>query len=73
VQVVGYTDRAGSSGYNLRLSKRRADTVRAALVKDGVAAAAIADAGRGEDSPAVPTPDGVRNPQNRRVTITLTP
>jgi hypothetical protein len=73
VQVVGYTDRAGSSAYNIRLSKRRADVVRAALVKDGVAAAAIADMGRGEDSPAVPTADGVRNPQNRRVTITLTP
>ena len=48
---------------------RRADTVRAALVRDGVPDNVIAEAWRGKENPAVPTPDGVRDRRNRRVEI----
>jgi len=71
IAVTGYTDLAGTQRYNLALSKRRADTVRAALVRQGVPDSAIAEAWRGKENPAVPTPDGVREPRNRRVEIVL--
>ena len=69
IAVTGYTDLAGTQRYNLGLSKRRADTVHAALVRDGVPDGVIAEAWRGKENPAVPTPDGVREPRNRRVEI----
>jgi outer membrane protein OmpA-like peptidoglycan-associated protein len=71
VAIAGYTDLAGTAQYNLALSKRRADTVRTALVRDGVPAAAIAESWHGKESPRVPTADGVREPQNRRVEINM--
>jgi OOP family OmpA-OmpF porin len=69
IAVTGYTDLAGTQRYNLGLSKRRADTVRAGLVRQGVPDGVIAEAWRGKENPAVPTPDGVREPRNRRVEI----
>ena len=71
IAVTGYTDLAGTQQYNLGLSKRRADTVRGALVRAGVPDGVIAEAWRGKQNPAVPTPDGVREPRNRRVEIML--
>ena len=69
IAVTGYTDLAGTQKYNLGLSKRRADTVRGALVRQGVPDGVIAEAWRGKENPAVPTADGVREPRNRRVEI----
>ena len=71
IRVVGHTDRAGSLSYNKALSMRRAGTVKDALIVEGVMGSAIAIAGRGEDEPIVPTADGAREPQNRRVKITF--
>ena len=71
VKVDGYTDLAGTQAYNLNLSHKRADTVRAALVKGGIPASAIVEAWHGKDNPAVPTADGVREARNRRATILL--
>ncbi|HYC13559.1 MAG TPA: OmpA family protein, partial [Stellaceae bacterium] len=71
LMVTGYTDLAGSQQYNLDLSKRRAETVRAALIRDGVAGEAITVAWRGKENPRVPTADGVREPRNRRVEIVM--
>ena len=71
VAIAGYTDLAGTQQYNLALSRRRADTVKAALVRDGVPAAAIDEKWFGKQNPRVPTADGVREPQNRRVEITM--
>jgi outer membrane protein OmpA-like peptidoglycan-associated protein len=71
IALAGYTDLAGTQPYNLALSHHRADTVKAALVKDGVPAAAIGENWYGKENPRVPTADGVREPQNRRVEITM--
>ena len=69
IQVTGYTDRSGSPGYNQRLSERRANNVAKALAAQGVPREQMAVSGRGENDNRVPTADGVREPQNRRVEI----
>jgi OOP family OmpA-OmpF porin len=69
LQVTGYTDTSGSPGYNQRLSERRANAVATALQRLGVPRSDMVVAGRGENDLRVPTPPGVREPQNRRVEI----
>jgi outer membrane protein OmpA-like peptidoglycan-associated protein/opacity protein-like surface antigen len=69
IEVNGYTDTSGTPQYNLRLSVRRAESVRAELIRDGVPANAIDIHGYGETHLLVPTGPGVREPQNRRVEI----
>ncbi len=69
IQVTGYTDLTGSPGYNQRLSERRAGAVAAVLERLGVPRNEMLVAGRGMNDPRVPTPLGVREPQNRRVEI----
>jgi outer membrane protein OmpA-like peptidoglycan-associated protein len=71
LEVNGYTDLSGTPAYNQKLSVRRARTVQAELIKDGVAANEIEIHGYGESNPLVPTAPGVREPQNRRVEIIL--
>ncbi len=69
IQVTGYTDASGSAGYNQRLSERRANNVANALARFGVPRQAMVVSGRGKNDQRVPTADGVREPQNRRVEI----
>jgi outer membrane protein OmpA-like peptidoglycan-associated protein len=69
IDVTGYTDTVGSEEYNMRLSRRRALTVQAELVKQGTPASEIAIFAKGKHDLLVPTGDGVREPQNRRVQI----
>jgi OmpA-OmpF porin, OOP family len=69
LQVTGYTDRSGSAAYNQRLSERRANNVAKALVHFGVPRNQMAVSGRGENDNRVPTANGVREPQNRRVEV----
>jgi outer membrane protein OmpA-like peptidoglycan-associated protein len=69
LQVTGYTDTSGSRGYNLRLSQRRANNVANALAGLGVPRNEMDVSGHGENDLRVPTPPGVREPQNRRVEI----
>jgi OOP family OmpA-OmpF porin len=71
VSLVGHADRAGASTYNQRLSERRAQSVRAYLEALGISSSLIAATGLGEDDPRLPTPDGVREQENRRVEIRL--
>ena len=71
IRVVGHADRAGSIAYNKALSVRRAKSVEKALIAEGIDAAAIAISGRGESEPMVPTADGAREAQNRRVHISF--
>jgi outer membrane protein OmpA-like peptidoglycan-associated protein len=71
IEVNGYTDTSGTPQYNQGLSIRRAQSVAAELVKDGVPQGAIAIQGFGETHLLVPTGNGVREPQNRRVEIII--
>ena len=71
ITLAGHTDKSGSSAYNQRLSKRRADAVLSALVARGVPANIVTEQAFGEDRPAVPTADGVKEARNRRVEITI--
>jgi outer membrane protein OmpA-like peptidoglycan-associated protein len=71
VEVVGHTDTLGDKTYNQQLSLSRARAIRDQLVKDGLATAAIATAGRGQLDLAVVTRDQVSEPKNRRVEITV--
>jgi OOP family OmpA-OmpF porin len=66
ISITGYTDRAGTDAYNLKLSERRADSARSALIAAGVPADAITTAWKGEAENAVPTADGVKEQANRR-------
>ena len=71
IEVQGNADRSGTPAYNLGLSKRRAETVAAELVRRGVPRTAIDIQAFGDTRPLVPTAAGVREPQNRRVAIIL--
>jgi outer membrane protein OmpA-like peptidoglycan-associated protein len=71
ITATGHADRSGPENYNMALSLRRANAVKDALVRDGVPPTAITVIGKGETQPLVPTADGVREPQNRRVEIVL--
>ena len=71
ITLTGHADRSGPERYNQKLSERRAAAVKAELVKQGIAANQIVTIGKGETQPLVPTADGVREPQNRRVEIVL--
>jgi outer membrane protein OmpA-like peptidoglycan-associated protein len=67
--VVGHTDRSGNNAYNQGLSERRAEAIESLMVGRGIADATISTRAEGEESPRVPTADGVRELQNRRVEI----
>lgn len=71
VTISGYTDRSGSDAYNQGLSDRRAEAVRQYLGSRTVPAGSMTARGFGESSPRVPTEDGVRELQNRRVEISV--
>ena len=71
VTATGHTDTSGAEAYNMALSLRRANTVKDALVREGVPATAISVVGRGEAGLLVQTGPNVREPQNRRVEIVI--
>ncbi len=71
ILITGHTDTMGTNAYNQRLSVRRANTVRAEMVRQGIPNGAITSTGRGETELLVQTADSVKEPQNRRATIDL--
>ena len=71
IEVAGHADRSGTPQYNQRLSQRRAEVVASELVRQGVNRGDIGVTAYGESRPLVPTADGVREPQNRRVEIVI--
>ncbi len=71
IEVQGNADLSGTAQYNQKLSLRRAQTVAAELVRDGVPRTAIDIQAFGDTRPLVQTAPGVREPQNRRVAIIL--
>lgn len=69
IVVTGHTDTIGSAARNDELSRRRAEQVRQLFLARGFPAHRIEVVGRGERDLAIPTPDEVEEPRNRRVTI----
>jgi iron complex outermembrane receptor protein len=69
LEVTGHTDTVGSDAYNMRLSRRRAESVAAELEKKGIPSSEIEIVAKGKRDLLVPTADGVKEPQNRRVQI----
>lgn len=69
ISLTGHTDTSGGSDYNMRLSERRANTVRAELESQGVDPDDIVVRWKGETDTLVATGDGVPEARNRRVEI----
>lgn len=72
ISLRAHADRSGSNDYNIDLSRRRAEAVLDRLAQAGISDSRlhIVEA-VGENQPLIPTPDGVRNQQNRVVEIDL--
>ncbi|WP_156106282.1 OmpA family protein, partial [Sphingobium sp. ba1] len=73
VMLAGYADKSGSASYNVGLSQRRADAVKAYMASKGIPDGVMTTQAFGETNPRVETADGVRELQNRRVEITYGP
>ncbi len=73
VMLAGHADRSGSASYNVGLSQRRADSVKAYLSAHAIPEGVISTEAFGESRPRVETADGVREVQNRRVEVTYGP
>ena len=71
VLVTGHTDTVGSRAYNQGLSERRANSVKAEMIRLGMSEGEITTVGKNFSEPLVPTGPGVREPQNRRAVIDL--
>jgi len=71
VKIIGYTDNVASKSYNKRLSKRRANAVKALLVDDGISPDRLTTLGLGEAYPIASnkTPEG--RAKNRRIELIL--
>lgn len=71
--IVGFTDSSGSARYDEALSERRAKAVADAFVAAGLDASGLDVSWKGKTDLAVPTPDGTKEPLNRRATIVVKP
>jgi OOP family OmpA-OmpF porin len=72
INVDGYTDNIGPKAYNVKLSQRRADAVKAYLVKHGVAADRIHTKGYGMENPVASNKTAEGRAQNRHVEVHYT-
>ena len=72
VLIEGYTDSVGAEAYNLSLSERRAQAVRAALAQRGIDSARIAAHGYGKAHPVADNQSADGRAMNRRVEIVIT-
>jgi peptidoglycan-associated lipoprotein len=73
VRLEGHTDERGSREYNIGLGERRAQTVRRALMLQGVADGQITTVSYGEERPAVEGSDEASLAKNRRVELVQGP
>ena len=71
VIVAGHADRVGNPVANMRLSRARAEAVRARLVAGGIPSSKITVKYFGEKLPLVPTGDNQASASNRRVLVVV--
>src|SRR5450755_4548378 len=71
VKVTGHTDYVGSSAYNEKLALKRADAVKAFLVKYGVADNQTTTVGDGKRAPEVDNKTKEGRFMNRRVVLAI--
>ena len=71
VSANGHTDSIGSDAHNLRLSERRAQSVKDFLVKRGIAASRIATRGFGKANPVASNATAEGRAENRRVELVI--
>lgn len=71
IRIEGFTDSTGSDEYNQALSERRAESVEAALINNGVDADRVVTQGYGEQYPVAGNDTDTGRAQNRRVEIII--
>jgi len=71
--LAGHADKSGSASYNVGLSQRRNEAVRAYLGSRGISDGVFSREAFGESRPRVVTADCFREPQNRRVEVMYGP
>jgi outer membrane protein OmpA-like peptidoglycan-associated protein len=72
LEITGHTDSIGEPGFNLKLSRARADAVKAALVKRGIASDRLQTDGVGQNEPKATNKTLQGRAINRRVELTRT-
>lgn len=72
ILLEGHTDSVGNDAYNLKLSQRRAASVREYLVEQGVNPANLTSEGFGESKPTADNATADGRAQNRRVVMSVT-
>jgi outer membrane protein OmpA-like peptidoglycan-associated protein len=72
VEIQGHSDSIGSEAYNLNLSKRRAESVKAYLVSKGLVASSLTAQGYGKAKPIASNSTAEGRAQNRRVEFEVT-
>ncbi|GIX32644.1 MAG: hypothetical protein KatS3mg125_0600 [Lysobacterales bacterium] len=71
VRIEGHTDATGNRNANLVLSRRRAESVRRALVEEGIEPERLEAVGLGQEHPVAPNDTAEGRAKNRRVEIVI--